>query len=137
MSYGFPFKHLIVLFVMHWVISRWIICTALNDLYYVEWFGLCWMIYRNYLKQCPRLNERPTSNEPPSSQLKNLMSTPVEMSARSLSIPPQTRKGTFVWKSSMSAEAIIQIVCKNNETKVFYSQIFFVFYNTEIYKHIL
>ena len=43
-----------------------------------------------------------------------------------LNEPPQTRKGAF-----------IQIVCKNDETRVFFSQIFFVCYNKEIYKHIL
>ena len=29
-------------------------------------------------------------------------------------------------------EALIQIVCKNDETRVFFSQMFFVFYNKEI-----
>ena len=51
--------------------------------------------------------------------------------------PPQTRKEAVIWKFAMFAEAIIQIVCKNNEARVFFSQIFFVFYNKEIYKHIL
>ena len=51
--------------------------------------------------------------------------------------PPQIRKGELIWKFAMSAEALIQIVCKNDETRVFFSQIFFVFYNKEIYKHIL
>ena len=51
--------------------------------------------------------------------------------------PPQTRKGALIWKFLMSAEALIQIVCKNDERRVFFSQIFFVFYNKEIYKHIL
>ena len=37
----------------------------------------------------------------------------------------------------MSAEALIKIVCRKDETKVFFSQIFFDFYNKEIYKHIL
>ena len=37
----------------------------------------------------------------------------------------------------MSAEALIQIVCKNDETRVFSSQIFFAFYDKEIYKHIM
>ena len=40
--------------------------------------------------------------------------------------PPQTKKG-----------ALIQLVCKNDETRVFFSEILFVFYNKEIYKHIL
>ena len=51
--------------------------------------------------------------------------------------PPQTKKGALIWKFSMSPEALIQIVCKNDETRVFFSQIFFVFYNKETYKHIL
>ena len=50
---------------------------------------------------------------------------------------PQTRKRALIWKFEMSADALIQIVCKNDETRVFFSQIFFVFYNKEIYKHIL
>ena len=50
--------------------------------------------------------------------------------------PPQTRKGALIWKFAMSAEALIQIVCKNDETRVFFSQIFFVFYKG-IYKHTL
>ena len=40
--------------------------------------------------------------------------------------PLQTRK-----------EALIQIVSKHDKTRVFFSQIFFVSYNKEIYKHIL
>ena len=51
--------------------------------------------------------------------------------------PPQTKKGALIWKFSMSPEALIQIVCKNDETRVLFSQIFFVFYNKETYKHIL
>ena len=69
--------------------------------------------YRNYLKERPNLNKRPSKR------------------------PPQTRKGALIWKFAISAEALIQIVCKNDETRVFFSQIFFVFYNKEIYKHIL
>ena len=46
-------------------------------------------------------------------------------------------KGALIWKFAMSAEALIQIVCKNDEARVLFSQIFFVFYNHEIYKHIL
>ena len=49
----------------------------------------------------------------------------------------QTRKGALIWEFVMSAEALIQIVDTNNETRVFFSQIFFVFYNKEMYKHIL
>ena len=49
--------------------------------------------------------------------------------------PLQTRKGALIWKLAMSAEALIQIVCKNEETIVFFSQIFFAFYTKEIYKH--
>ena len=51
--------------------------------------------------------------------------------------PSQTRKWELIWKFSMSAEALIQIVCKNDETRVFFNQIVFVFYNKEIYKHII
>ena len=69
--------------------------------------------YRNYLEECPNLNKRPSKR------------------------PPQTRKGALIWKFAMSSEALIQIVCKNDETRVFFIQIFFVFYNKEIYKHIL
>ena len=50
---------------------------------------------------------------------------------------PQIRKGAFIWKFAMSAEALIQMVCKNDQTWVSFSQIFFDFYNKEIYKHIL
>ena len=107
------------------------ICITLNDLYYVEWFALCWMTYSETVPQpkwtlpfewvplftAEKFNERPGLNERPPSL--------------------QTRKGTFIWKSIMSAEALIQIICKNDETRVSFSQIFFVFYNKEIYKHIL
>ena len=51
--------------------------------------------------------------------------------------PPQTRKGVLIWKFAMSAETLIQIICRNDEKRVFFSQIFFVFYNKEIYKRIL
>ena len=51
--------------------------------------------------------------------------------------PSQTRKGALIWKFAMSAEAPIQIDCKNDETRVFLSQIFFNFYNKEICEHIL
>ena len=37
----------------------------------------------------------------------------------------------------MSAEALTQIVCKNDKARVFINRMFFVFYNKEIYKHIL
>ena len=40
---------------------------------------------------------------------------------------PQTKKGALISKFAMSAEAFIQIVCKNDETRVFFSQIFFDF----------
>ena len=50
---------------------------------------------------------------------------------------PQTWKGGIIWKFAMSAEALIQIVCKNDETIFFLTQMFFVFYNKEICKHIL
>ena len=62
-----------------------------------------------------KFNERPTLNER----------------------PPQNKKGVHIRKFAMSAEALIQIFCKNDETRVFFSQKFFVFYNKEIYKHIL
>ena len=52
-------------------------------------------------------------------------------------IPLQTRKRALIGKFSMSTEAFIQIVCKSGETRIFFSQIFFPFYNKEIYKHIL
>ena len=45
---------------------------------------------------------------------------------------PQTKKRTLIWKFTMSAEVLIQIAYKNDETRVFFSQIFFVFYNNEI-----
>ena len=51
--------------------------------------------------------------------------------------PPQKRKGVLIWKFAKFVEVFIQIVCKNDETRVFFSQIFFAFYNKEIYKHIL
>ena len=52
--------------------------------------------------------------------------------------PPQTRTGAFIWKFAMPAEALIQRVCKNDETKVFFSQIFFVLkMKAIIYKWIL
>ena len=31
----------------------------------------------------------------------------------------------------------IQVVCESDETEVFFSQIFFIFYNKDVYKHIL
>ena len=34
--------------------------------------------------------------------------------------PPQTRKGALISKFTVSAEALIQIVCKNDETRVIY-----------------
>ena len=46
---------------------------------------------------------------------------------------PQTRKGALIWKFAMSAEALIQIVCKNDE-RVLLSQIFFAFYSVMISK---
>ena len=52
-------------------------------------------------------------------------------------LPPWTRKGVLILKFTMSAEVLIQIVCKNDKITVFLSQIFFVFYIKEIYKHIL
>ena len=69
--------------------------------------------YRKYLKQRPGLNEHSLR-----------MSAP---------LPPLTRKGALIWKFAMSVEALIEIVCKNDETRVFFSQISLVFYNKEIY----
>ena len=37
---------------------------------------------------------------------------------------PQTRKGALIWKFAMTAEALIQIICKNDETRVFFSLFF-------------
>ena len=51
--------------------------------------------------------------------------------------PSQTRKGALIWNFAISAEVPIRKVYKNDETRVFFSQIFFVFYNKDIYKHIL
>ena len=31
--------------------------------------------------------------------------------------PPLTKKGAFIWKFAMSAETLIQIVCRNDETE--------------------
>ena len=50
---------------------------------------------------------------------------------------PQTRKGVLNCKFAISAESLIQIVCKNYEKRVLFSEMFFFFYNNEIYKHIL
>ena len=85
--------------------------------------------YRNYLKERRNLNELPSKR------------------------PPQTRKEAVIWKFAMSSEALIQTVCKTDETRVFFSQIFYKtlfftirkFTNTfcnlqthsAIYKHIL
>ena len=46
--------------------------------------------------------------------------------------PPPTRKGALIWKFAMFAEALIQIVSKNDGARVFFSQMFFVFYNKKI-----
>ena len=51
-----------------------------------------------------------------------------------MSGPSNQEKGTHL--ETMSSEVLIQIVCKNDETRAYFSQVFFVFYNTEIYKHI-
>ena len=51
--------------------------------------------------------------------------------------PPTRKKGALIWKFAMSVAALIYIVCKNDETRDFFSQVFFAFYNKEIYKHIL
>ena len=44
-------------------------------------------------------------------------------------LPFQARKGALIWKFAMSAEALIQIVWKNDKTRVFFGRISFVFYN--------
>ena len=49
-----------------------------------------------------------------------------------MSTPLKPKKRAFIWKFAMSAEALIQIACKNDEIRVFFSQIFFVFYNKKI-----
>ena len=51
--------------------------------------------------------------------------------------PSQTMKGALIWKLEMSAEALIQIVCKNDKTRVFFSQIFFAFYNKQKNKYVI
>ena len=72
--------------------------------------------HRNYLKERPSLNaEAEKFNEHPA----------------------QTRKGVLIWKLAVSAEVLIQIVYKNDETRIFFCHMFFAFYNKEIYKHIL
>ena len=69
--------------------------------------------YRNYLKERPGLNERPLRMTTP------LHNWKIQLTPRLKWVP------------------LIQIVCKNDKTRVFFSQVFFVFYNKEIYKHIL
>ena len=59
--------------------------------------------YRNYLEERPGLNERP------SSQLKKFNERPGLNECA-----PQTREGRLFWKFAISAETLIQIVCKNN-----------------------
>ena len=51
--------------------------------------------------------------------------------------PSQTRKEVLIWKFAMSPEVLIQIVCKDEETRVFFSEILFVCYDKEIYQHVL
>ena len=82
--------------------------------------------YRNYRKERPGLNEHPLR-----------MSAPLNEHPGLNERSPQTRKGAFIWKFAVSAETLIQIVCKNDETRVFFSQIFSNFYNKEIYEYIL
>ena len=65
------------------------------------------------LSTAEKLNERPSLDE----------------------LSSKIRKGVLIQKFVMSAEALIQIVCKNDEARVFFSLIFFVFYKKEIYKH--
>ena len=48
--------------------------------------------------------------------------------------PPQTREGALIWKLAISAEALIPIVSKNDETRVFrQSDDILCFYNNEVY----
>ena len=48
--------------------------------------------------------------------------------------PPQTREGVLIWKLAMSAELLIPIVSKNDETRVFrQSDDILCFYNKEVY----
>ena len=86
-------------------------------------------IYRNYLKDRPGLNERTLRmSGAPLFTAEKLNEHP-GLNER----PPKTRKEALIWKFAMFAEAPIQIVCKNDKTRVFFSQIFFVFYKKEIY----
>ena len=57
--------------------------------------------YRKYIKECPGLNKHALR-----------MSAPLYCS-------PQTRKGALIWKFAMSAVTLIQIVCNNDETRVY------------------
>ena len=82
---------------------------------------ICNIIYNN--KSTPTTNDRPSSKF-----IKRLGLNEG---------PSKTRKGALLWKFEVSAGVLIQIVFKNDETRVFFSQIFFVFYNKKIYKHIL
>ena len=50
-----------------------------------------------------------------------------------MSAPLKPGNGALTWNFAMPAEALIQIGCKNAETRVFFSQIFFVFCKKEIY----
>ena len=83
--------------------------------------------YRNYLKERPGLNERPLRMSA------SLHSWKIWWAPRFKWAPPETGKGVPIWKFAMSAEAPIQIISKNDETRVFFSQIFFVFHSKEIY----
>ena len=88
---------------------------------------LVWCQYRSYLKESPGLNEHPLEWAP--------ILTAEKFNERSglNERHPQTWTGALIWKFATSAEALIQIFCKNDETRIFFSQIFFVFYNKEIF----
>ena len=65
--------------------------------------------YRNYLKECPGLNECLLLMSVP------LHSWKIYWAPRLKWGPPQTRKGELIWKSAMSSEELVQIVCKNDK----------------------
>ena len=65
--------------------------------------------YRNYLKECPGLNECLLLMSVP------LHSWKIYWAPRLKWGPPQTRKGELIWKSAMSPEELVQIVCKNGK----------------------
>ena len=73
-----------------------------------------YLAFCNYLKERPSLNERPLRMSAPLKKAENFNERP-GLNER----PPQTRKGALIWKFVMSPEVLIQIVCKNDETRIF------------------